>query len=216
VNVHWTLDSALIAVRGHLRTNAAGANLNREWASTPTSHGVDDGPSVYEAPTLQRSPEVYHVLNKMIETGVDVFVDVHGDEAIPYNFLSGAEGTDHWADRLQALHGAFLAAYVRSNSDMQSTVGYPPAAPGKASRNVATRAVANRFNCLSVTLEMPFKDCASHPDPDRGWCPSRARMLGASLLEPLSYIHPYLRDEGVFWESLPSVDEYIAPVPKYK
>jgi murein tripeptide amidase MpaA len=36
--------------RGHLRTNAAGANLNREWCTT----------GAYEAPTLHRSPEVYH------------------------------------------------------------------------------------------------------------------------------------------------------------
>ena len=35
------------SVRGQLRTNACGANLNREWAST----------GAYEAPTLERSPE---------------------------------------------------------------------------------------------------------------------------------------------------------------
>lgn len=35
--------------RGHLRTNAAGANLNREW----------------DTPTLEHSPEVYYVRNHM-------------------------------------------------------------------------------------------------------------------------------------------------------
>ena len=38
------------SVRGYLRTNAGGANLNREWAG-----GVYPG---YDAPTLARSPEV--------------------------------------------------------------------------------------------------------------------------------------------------------------
>jgi len=38
------------AFRGHLRTNACGANLNREWCTTGD----------YIAPTLERSPEVYH------------------------------------------------------------------------------------------------------------------------------------------------------------
>ena len=56
------------AVRGHLRTNACGANLNREWATVKPE---------YKAPTLERSPEVYHVLKKMDETGVDVCLDVH-------------------------------------------------------------------------------------------------------------------------------------------
>lgn len=45
-------------VRGHLRTNGCGANLNREWATK----------RFYEAPTLERSPEVYYVLNKMDQT----------------------------------------------------------------------------------------------------------------------------------------------------
>ena len=38
--------------RGHLRTNAAGANLNREWAS----------------PSAERSPEVLAVRNAMDAT----------------------------------------------------------------------------------------------------------------------------------------------------
>src|SRR3546814_5147097 len=58
---------------GHLRTNAAGVNLNREW----------------HAPTLERSPEVLHVLKRMDETGVDFAMDVHGDESIPHVFLAG-------------------------------------------------------------------------------------------------------------------------------
>lgn len=102
------------AVRGHLRVNAAGANLNREWAPT----------GEYEAPTLERSPEVYHVLNAMDESGVDVFVDVHGDEALPFTFLAGSEGLPVWGRRLEALHGAFVGAYTRANPDMQPTFGY--------------------------------------------------------------------------------------------
>ena len=53
------------AVRGNLRTNAAGANLNREWMT----------------PTLERSPEVLCVKNKIHEVGCDMFFDIHGDEA---------------------------------------------------------------------------------------------------------------------------------------
>ena len=37
------------SVRGYLRTNAAGANLNREWCST----------GEHEAPTMSYSPEVF-------------------------------------------------------------------------------------------------------------------------------------------------------------
>ena len=196
------------AVRGHLRTNAAGANLNREWATK----------RFYEAPTLERSPEVYYVLQKMDSTGVDIFLDIHGDEELPFNFLSGAEQVPKWGKRMESLHGAFLAAYTRANSDMQQKIGYPPADSPEAAlqyMNVATNQVANRFDCFGATLEMPFKDCMSNKDPERGWTPARARKLGASVLEPLEYIHPYLRDETEFWTKLPPEDAYVTTTDKY-
>ena len=116
--------------RGHLRTNAGGANLNREWAPTGEcraqmvccrgQHRSQSGPvsrvipalsltlsymlpgssltyavltaGSYMAPTLERSPEVYHVLHESIKIGCDFFLDVHGDEAIPHNFLTSMMG----------------------------------------------------------------------------------------------------------------------------
>jgi len=77
--------------RGHLRTNALGANLNREWHS----------------PTAERSPEVLCVRNAMDESGVDFAMDVHGDEAIPANFLAGFEGIPSFNDRQQKLFELF-------------------------------------------------------------------------------------------------------------
>jgi murein tripeptide amidase MpaA len=175
------------AVLGHLRTNAVGANLNREWA--PRGH--------YQAPTMQRSPEVHCVLTKMQQTGVDMFLDVHGDEELPYNFMAGAQMVPHWSPRLQALHGAFLASYTRAtNGTMQRRIGYPPAenlAEAIPYMNVATNQISNRFECLGLTLEMPFKDCRSNPEPEVGWTPRKCRALGAAVLEPLLYIHPHLR-----------------------
>lgn len=197
------------AVLGHLRTNACGANLNREWAT------VNDN---YIAPSLERSPEVYHVLNKMDETGVDISLDIHGDEELPFNFLSGATYVPKWGPRMQALHGAFLAAYCRANSSMQKKIGYPPPeSPEKVLNymHVATNQIANRFDCLAVTLEMPFKDCLSNPDPERGWNPSRSRKLGASVLEPLLYIAPYLRAEGMFWKEFGPDEQYINTTDEY-
>ena len=193
-------------VMGHLRTNQCGANLNREWADS-------DG---YEAPTLERSPEVYGVLNKMDEVGCDVFCDIHGDEALPFNFLAQA-AVPNWGPRLEALHGAFLAEYCRVNPDMQQKYAYDavPFQEGDT-LNIASDQIAARFDCLSVTLEMPFKDCQTNPDPERGWNPARARKLGSSLLDPLAYIHPLLRNESDFWDDLPDKDAYVLPTSEYK
>lgn len=208
------------SVRGHLRTNAAGSNLNREWAPSSYTPKDKDESIPYDAPTLERSPEVYHVLNAMDETGVDAFLDVHGDEELPYNFLAGAEGCPNWNDRMKHLQGAFLASYVRANSDMQSTFGYDPEEPGKGRMNVCSNQIAYRFNCLGVTLEMPFKDCLSNSNPDFGWSPDRAKMLGKSVLDALVYVEPYLRNSDEFWKDgsgkWEGEDRYIAPVENYK
>jgi murein tripeptide amidase MpaA len=204
------------SVHGYLRTNAGGQNLNREWAPSGT----------YDAPTLQRSPEVYHVWNKMTEIGVDAFLDVHGDEELPFNFLAGSEGVSHvWGPRLRALHGAFVASYSRANMDMQAVYGYAPPSDSihddnnndasVALERIASNQIAKRFDCFSATLEMPFKDCATHPDPSRGWSPARAKQLGASALDALAYVYPYLRDDDEFWRRLPKQDEYVRPTPDY-
>ena len=198
------------AEAGHLRVNAAGANLNREWCSSGDE---------YEAPSLERSPEVYHVLEKMKETGCDVFCDIHGDEEIPYNFLAQPV-VPNWGPRLKALHGAFNAAYARANPDMQAEFAYEPREYSEGDiLNIANHHIAHRFDCLSVTLEMPFKDCWSNSDPERGWSPARARALGASLVDPLLYIQPYLRaeaqDEEEFANSFPEEDRYVLPTSKY-
>lgn len=47
--------------------------------------------------------QVYWVKRRMAETGCDLFVDVHGDEALPYNFIAGNEGIPAWDARLQGL-----------------------------------------------------------------------------------------------------------------
>ncbi|MCK6506757.1 M14-type cytosolic carboxypeptidase [Myxococcota bacterium] len=165
------------ATRGHLRTNAAGANLNREW----------------QEPTAARSPEVLCVRDAMDATGVDLCLDVHGDEKLPYNFLSGAEGIPGFTPRLAALQDRFAAAYQRANPDLQRVHGYAVDPPGQALMTMCTNQVAQRFDCLAYTLEMPFKDNADAPDPVRGWSPARCARLGASAVDAVADVLPTLR-----------------------
>jgi len=157
------------ARRGHLRTNAAGVNLNREW----------------HAPSPERSPEVYHVLKAMHETGVDFCLDVHGDEALPYNFIAGFDGIPDvdpiMLDRLDA----YKQALLRHSPDFQTRKGYDVDAPGKANMSMCTNAVAHGFRALAMTLEMPFKDTVDHPDLVSGWSPDRSRHLGRACLSAL-------------------------------
>ncbi len=153
------------SARGHLRCNAVGANLNREWLE----------------PSLERSPEVYWVRRKMEEVGVDFGLDVHGDEALPYNFLLGMEGIPSLSDKQRSLEVSYSKALLQQSPDFQTTHGYPKTPPGKANLSIAGNWVAEHFGCLALTLEMPFKDTVDRPHPD-GWSPARARALGRAQL----------------------------------
>jgi murein tripeptide amidase MpaA len=158
--------------RGHLRTNAVGVNLNREW----------------HAPSAERSPEVLHVLREMEKTGVDFAIDVHGDEAISANFLAGFEGVPAWTRGQQDLFDAFSEALVRLSPDFQTEKGYEIPAPGQANLSMSTAQLAERFGAVSMTLEMPFKDNDDLPEPVQGWSPERSRLLARSCLDALHAI----------------------------
>jgi len=181
------------ASRGHLRTNAAGSNLNREWDSLKEK----DGKTIrYEAPTLKRSPEVYHVLNEMDRVGCDVFLDVHGDEELPHVFLAGGQGTKVWGPRLEMLFAALAINYSKACPDFGDlNYGYGNDASRMTRYNVATSQITQRFNCLAATLEMPYKDCFAWPDPARGFTAKRCYRLGDTFLDALIPLIPILREE---------------------
>ncbi len=163
--------------RGHLRTNASGTDLNRAWRNA----------------TMELSPEVFLVRQKMQETGVDFFLDVHGDEAIPNNFLDSAKGIPSWDDRHEMLFDRFSSLLLEASKDFQTEVGYPAAAPGAANLDIANSYVAETWGCLSMTLEMPFKDADVNPDPVYGWSPERCRRFARENLAVMAQMVDLVR-----------------------
>ncbi|MBC2651509.1 M14 family metallopeptidase [Novosphingobium aerophilum] len=159
--------------RGHLRTNAVGVNLNREW----------------HAPSPDRSPEVLAVLRAMDESGVHFAMDVHGDEAIPAAFIAGFHGIPAWTEGQGAGYDRYRAILERRSPDFQTRLGYPTARPGSANLTMSTNQLAQRFGpshgCVAFTLEMPFKDNDDLPDPAQGWSPERSIQLGRDCIAAL-------------------------------
>ncbi len=164
------------SVRGNLRTNAAGANLNREWMT----------------PSLERSPEVWHVRTAMQAAGVDAFLDIHGDEVLPYVFTEGNERLPSYSPRMGALERGFAGALLAANPDFQTVHGYSASKETKANLTLASKWVGHTYGGLALTLEMPFKDNADLPDPERGWNGARSRRLGADSLTALLALLPSL------------------------
>lgn len=163
--------------RGHLRTNAAGVNLNREWQS----------------PSMEKSPEVFLVRQEMVQTGVDMHLDIHGDEAIPYNFVAGCEGNPSYSARIESLENDFKQALLNATPEFQTTHGYERDAPGQANLTVGSANIGESFDCLAFTVEMPFKDNDDIPNPETGWSDIRSQQLGYDTLSAILAVVDKLR-----------------------
>jgi murein tripeptide amidase MpaA len=155
--------------RGNLRVNAAGANLNREWME----------------PSMERSPEVLLVRQRMQQTGVALFVDAHGDEGLPYNFIAGSEMIPNFTEKQRMEQARFLEVFKQASPDFQTQYGYPANKYNTDMLKLASKWVGHTFGCISVTLEMPFKDNANAPMPTVGWNGARSKALGAAVLQPI-------------------------------
>ena len=165
------------AFHGHLRTNANGQDLNRAWQNT----------------SPQVSPEVFFALEQMSQYGVDLFLDIHGDEEIPYVFTAGCEGNPGYTQRLATLEERFRTHLSALTKDFQTTHGYTRDEPGQANMTLACNSVGQRFDCLSLTLEMPFKDNNDAPNPQTGWDGKRSKQLAKDVLTTLSAMVRELR-----------------------
>lgn len=156
--------------RGQLRTNACGASLNREWLE----------------PSMERSPEVYLTREKMQETGVDFFIDVHGDEALPYCFVAGFDGVPNLRQNRIELFRRYRHALTELCPDFQEVKGYEADGPGDANMNMAINYIADHFNAVTMIMETPFQDNHDLPNPAvGGFSTERCRHIARGSLAAL-------------------------------
>lgn len=158
------------ARRGHLRTNAAGVDLNRSWLT----------------PDPTRCPEVALVRSEMLRTGADIGLDIHGDEALPYCFASrNVLGVPSLTEGAEARFWAFLQTLERCCDDFQVEIGYPRPPRGRATLSMCSTWMAETLGSLAITIEQPFKDNALRPDTVHGWSPGRSQRFGAQTVTAL-------------------------------
>lgn len=169
--------------RGHLRTNAAGTDLNRAWAS----------------PSLEASPEVHLVWNRMLETRPDLCLDVHGTEDVPHVFIVGPDGPAGYRQPVAGLVDEYKAALLGASPDFQIAEGFPVPHPEHANLAIATNHQAEVLRCVCMTLEMPFKDTSHTPDGVFGWSPERSVQMGRDSVTAMAAFAGALRRERRAW-----------------
>lgn len=136
---------------GNHRTNALGQNLNRCWAS----------------PSIEQCPEVYYVQRAMNDYGVDFFIDIHGDEEIPFNFIMGKSDDDSASK--------FKSLLAKSEPRFQLEYDYDSyksaeqtscCSSGCGNGQTATNYVATAFGATSLLLEASFKALQNRPESE--------------------------------------------------
>jgi murein tripeptide amidase MpaA len=92
---------------------------------------------------------------------------------------------EDFTPRQAAEQQAFIEEFLRASPDFQSSVGYEPDKYQADMLKLASKYVGHAFKCVSLTLEMPFKDNADLPDAQVGWNGARSKRLGQALLQPI-------------------------------
>jgi murein tripeptide amidase MpaA len=165
------------SIIGNHRTNQQGFNLNRHWHDA----------------SKELCPEVYYVQKKMGQTGVDLFLDIHGDEEIPYSFIMSPQNLLDEADQVERFKLSFMAEtddfQVKYDYNTYCSESKGCCGSGCGSQqSKATEYVYKTFNCLAMVLEMPFSDHYNQINNQTGWSARRSSQLGESILKPIFQI----------------------------
>ena len=106
---------------------------------------------------------------------------------------------------------------------MQQRIGYEPDVPGGANLAIARNHVVEKYDCLGMTLEMPFKDIKPQGD---SWSMGpriaafdgdRAASLGADLVDALDHVAAQLRASAPNFGGLfgSKADDYVSPTSEF-
>lgn len=153
---------------GNHRTNGAGLDLNRQW----------------EKPH-ELAVEVAAVRDEMKKTGASFFLDVHGDERLPYVFAQLPDQHPARPKHVAPLEARFEKEYPAHDPSFQSKHKYPFGPKDKPLLAIAANWAQNTFGCLAVTLEMPFSDDRNAVRAE-GWSTDRSKKLGGALVDTLA------------------------------
>jgi murein tripeptide amidase MpaA len=159
---------------GNHRTNEAGLDLNREWGTLET-----------------KSVEVKAVRDAMKASGAAMFLDVHGDERLPYVFAQPSDRYAGRAPRVLELEERFGEIMRKHDASFQTEHHYPLVQRDKPNRAIASTWAQTELGAIAFTLEMPFTDAKNAPSPE-GWSPERAKALGSAFVDALDEMLPQL------------------------
>jgi murein tripeptide amidase MpaA len=125
---------------GNLRANSAGVDLNRIW----------DNPK-------EDAIEVKLIVDKIAETGVDYFIDVHGDEERPFIWI--IQPDVEFSAEIGAKQDQFVQ-YLADHHQENELQDPPTEIVGVEGLQLgmSINTISTLYNCPAWTVELPFKE----------------------------------------------------------
>jgi murein tripeptide amidase MpaA len=127
---------------GNLRANAAGVDLNRAWINPQAN-----------------APEVIAVRDLIETTGVDFFLDVHGDEERPFIWIVGPH-SDNVTPEAGAAQTRFEDLLAEKYVEVRPRPETSPA-PSRPDSGMSVDYIASKYQCPALIIEFPFKETVS-------------------------------------------------------
>jgi hypothetical protein len=93
---------------------------------------------------------VHLVRGALIERGVDLFLDVHGDEATPYIFAAGCEGNPGYTPRIDALEDLFMDSLIAHDQGFPHVVLTPQRKRNHQARVILQTRLLSRNTSLRI------------------------------------------------------------------
>ena len=154
---------------GNLRANANGVDLNRVWENPP-----------------ETAPEIVHLRRAIDETGIDLFLDVHGDEDRPFIWLMHPE-VETTPD-LDARQAAFESALAARNPEVQPR---PNLVDGvkHGDLGLSVNFIGAHYGVPGWIIELPNKAVDFGNGPD-SLLAAGCQRFGASMVEALLDVLP--------------------------
>lgn len=153
------------------RTNRHGRNLNAAW----------------DAPSPETAPAVHAVLGRMVETGVDFCLDVHGDEELPYVFVANVDRVAPVPDAVAALCDQFQTHLARHDPNFLAKSGRTRPHTLANPLGFCGPQIMRRFGRPAATLELPYKKFKAGTPEEREYgvagCIASGRAALTAILE---------------------------------
>ena len=154
---------------GNLRANANGVDLNRAWENPP-----------------ENAPEIVHIRRAIEVSGVDLFVDLHGDEERPFIWIMDPEV--ELTPAVEAAQAAFVSALAARNPEVQAP---PKMVDGVKHGDLGLSAnfIGAHYGVPAWIVELPNKAVDFGNGPD-SLLAAGCQRFGASMVEALLEVLP--------------------------